>query len=138
MGDGMTHILFFGLGFSAKALAAQLSGKGWSISATSRSEAGAAAIRALGYRAHVFDGSQPLAPAAFDGVTHVVVSAPPGADGDPVLRQHTADFAARAAQFRWIAYLSTTGVYGDHGGGVVTEDTPLTPNTERGLKCLLA
>jgi nucleoside-diphosphate-sugar epimerase len=34
----------------------------------------------------------------------------------------------------WAAYLSTTGVYGDHAGGWVDEDTPLTPNTERGEK----
>ncbi|MCX7349862.1 MAG: NAD-dependent epimerase/dehydratase family protein, partial [Alphaproteobacteria bacterium] len=97
-----------------------------------------AAIRAMGYRGLVFDGSKPLPPEALDGVTHVVNSAPPGDDGDPVLRQHAADFAARAQQFQWVAYLSTTGVYGDHGGGLVTEDTPLTPNTERGHKRLLA
>lgn len=134
----MNHILFFGLGFSARSLAARLARKGWTITATSRSEAGAAAIRALGYRALPFDGSRPLPPDAFDGVTHVVDSAPPDADGDPVLRQHARDFAARAQQFRWIAYLSTTGVYGDHGGGLVTEDTPLTPNTERGHRRLAA
>ena len=134
----MNHILFFGLGFSATALAERLAQKGWTISATSRSAAGAEAIRAKGYRGLVFDGSQPLPQAAFDGVTHVVDSAPPGDDGDPVLRQHAKDFASRAAQFKWVAYLSTTGVYGDHGGGLVTEDTPLTPNTERGHKRLLA
>ena len=134
----MNHILFFGLGFSARALAARLAQRGWAISATSRSEEGAAKIRAQGYAAHVFDGSAPLAPHAFDGVTHVVVSAPPGPDGDPVLRQHAGDFAARASQFRWVAYLSTTGVYGDHAGALVTEETPLTPNTERGHKRLLA
>ena len=44
---------------------------------------------------------------------------------------------ARASS-SWVAYLSTTGVYGDHGGGLVTEETPLTPNTERGHKRLLA
>ncbi|MEI8178696.1 SDR family oxidoreductase [Aestuariivirga sp.] len=134
----MNHILFFGLGFSAKALAERLARQGWTVSATSRSETGAAAIRAMGYRGLVFDGSKPLPPEALDGVTHVVNSAPPGDDGDPVLRQHAADFAARAQQFQWVAYLSTTGVYGDHGGGLVTEDTPLTPNTERGHKRLLA
>ena len=134
----MNHILFFGLGFSAKALAQRLAALGWAVSATSRSAAGAAAITALGYRGLVFDGSAPLPQAAFDGVTHVVNSAPPGDDGDPVLRQHAKDFAARAAQFQWVAYLSTTGVYGDHGGGLVTEDTPLTPNTERGHKRLMA
>ncbi len=134
----MTHLLCFGLGFSARILAARLAGKGWTISATSRSEDGAAAIRQAGYRAFVFDGSQPLAGEAFAGVTHLLVSAPPGADGDPVLRHHAAELAARARQVRWAAYLSTTGVYGDHGGGLVSEETPLAPNTERGHKRLLA
>lgn len=134
----MNHILCFGLGFSASVLAERLARRGWTVSATSRSAAGAEAIGARGYRGFVFDGSQPLPQEAFDGVTHVVCSAPPGDDGDPVLRQHARDFAARAQQFRWVAYLSTTGVYGDHGGGLVTEDTPLTPNTERGHKRLLA
>lgn len=134
----MSHILFFGLGFSARVLAERLAQRGWTVSATSRSAAGAEAIRARGYRAFVFDGSAPLPGEAFDGVTHVVDSAPAGDDGDPVLRQHARDFAERAGQFRWVAYLSTTGVYGDHGGGLVTEDTPLTPNTERGRKRLEA
>lgn len=134
----MNHILFFGLGFSARALAQRLAARGWTISATSRSAEGAAAIGARGYRAFVFDGSSPLPPEAFDGVTHVVSSAPPNRNGDPVLRQHAGDFARRAAQFQWVAYLSTTGVYGDHAGGLVTEDTPLTPNTERGERRLEA
>jgi len=134
----MNHLLCFGLGFSARVLAQRLAAKGWTITATSRSEDGAEAIRAKGYRALVFDGANPLPEGALDSVTHVVVSAPPGADGDPVLRRHAGDFAARARQFRWIAYLSTTGVYGDHGGALVTEETPLTPNTERGHKRLLA
>ena len=86
----------------------------------------------------MFDGSVPLPAGTCEGVTHVVISAPPGADGDPVLRQHAEEFASRARQFQWVAYLSTTGVYGDHAGALVTEETPLTPNTERGHKRLLA
>jgi nucleoside-diphosphate-sugar epimerase len=134
----MTHILCFGLGFSARLLAERLAAKGWTISATSRSAEGAEKISAMGYRGLVFDGSAPLPEDAFAGVTHIVVSAPPGGDGDPVVQQHAALFAARARQFRWIGYLSTTGVYGDHGGALVTEETPLTPNTERGHKRLMA
>lgn len=134
----MNHLLCFGLGFSARIFAQRLAARGWTITATSRSEDGAARIRAQGYAAFIFDGTKPLPGSAFDGVTHILVSAPPGAEGDPVLRQHADDLAARATQFRWVAYLSTTGVYGDHGGGLVTEDTPLTPNTERGHKRLEA
>lgn len=36
------------------------------------------------------------------------------------------------AQFDWVGYLSTTGVYGDHQGGWVDEATPLSPSTTRG------
>lgn len=138
MGKSMNHLLCFGLGFSAGALAERLSREGWQISATRRSEAGVAEARAAGYRAYVFDGTAPLPEEAFDGVTHVVISAPPDAGGDPVLRQHADDFAARAKQFQWVAYLSTTGVYGDHAGALVTEETPLTPNTDRGMRRLMA
>ena len=120
----MNHILFFGLGFSARALARRLAERGWAVSATSRSASGAEAIEARGYRGLVFDGSTPLPQQAFDGVTHVVNSAPPGDDGDPVLRQHATDFAARAKQLQWVAYLSTTGVYGDCGGAWVDENAP--------------
>jgi nucleoside-diphosphate-sugar epimerase len=31
-------------------------------------------------------------------------------------------------------YFSTTGVYGDHGGGMVNEDTPAAPETPRALR----
>jgi nucleoside-diphosphate-sugar epimerase len=33
---------------------------------------------------------------------------------------------------RWVGYLSTTGVYGDHQGDWVDEDSALTPSTKRG------
>ncbi len=133
----MNHLLCFGLGYSARVLAARLSAQGWRISATTRGDPVKASVGS-NYKLFRFDGTVPLPPDTFDGVTHVVVSAPPGTNGDPVLAQHVSDFAARATQFQWVAYLSTTGVYGDHGGGLVTEETPLTPKTERGHKRLLA
>jgi nucleoside-diphosphate-sugar epimerase len=46
--------------------------------------------------------------------------------------------AARASVIRWLAYLSTTGVYGDRGGEWVEEDSPLSPSTERGRRRLAA
>ena len=99
----MTHLLCFGLGFSARVLAARLAARGWTISATSRTAAGAAAIAAMGYRGWIFDGSSPLGDAAFEGVTHIVDSAPPGADGDPVIARNRSLLAARASQITWCA-----------------------------------
>ncbi len=62
--------------------------------------------------------------------THLLATAPPGASGDPVLAAH-AEAIASAPALRWLGYLSTTGVYGDRGGGWVDEATPVAPAAER-------
>ena len=59
-----------------------------------------------------------------------VGSAPPGEQGDPVLRHHRDDLRA-APQLQWIGYLSTVGVYGGHGGAWVDEATPANPGSPR-------
>ena len=64
--------------------------------------------------------------------THVLVSAGPSAEGDPVLNALHDAIAAKASALDWLGYLSTTGVYGDHNGDWVDEDTPLSPTTKRG------
>jgi nucleoside-diphosphate-sugar epimerase len=69
---------------------------------------------------------------ALNAATHLLISAAPDADGDPVLREFGEAIAERAEQFEWVGYLSTTGVYGDHAGGWVDESSHLTPATARG------
>ena len=55
------------------------------------------------------------------------------ADGKDLVLAHVRDeIAANATRLEWVGYLSTTAVYGNHNGGWVTEDSPLTPATERG------
>ncbi len=130
----MKHILFFGFGFSAAALARRLDRAEWRISASYRSPSSAEALKALGFGLLDFNTAQEIP----DGVTHIVSSVPPEADGDPVLKRFGASLAARASSITWAAYLSTTGVYGDHGGAWIDEATPLTPNTERGWRRLHA
>jgi nucleoside-diphosphate-sugar epimerase len=128
------HMLFFGFGFSAEALARRLDPREWRITGTSRSPEGAARIADKGYEGIVFDSMTRLP----DKVTHIVCSVPPDAEGDPVLRKLGLELAARSGAIQWAAYLSTTGVYGDHAGGWVDEDTPLSPNTDRGARRLAA
>ena len=69
---------------------------------------------------------------ALNAASHLLISAAPDARGDPVLRDLRDIIAARAAQFEWVGYLSTTGVYGDNAGDWVDEDSPLNPATDRG------
>lgn len=65
-----------------------------------------------------------------EGVTHVLVTIPPNAQGsDPVLTTLSSTLASLPLQ--WVGYLSTTGVYGDHGGDWVREDSALRPRLER-------
>lgn len=138
MPEKPNHLLCFGFGFSARALAQTLPRDQWDITGTSRSHEGCEDIRQLGIDATLFNDDTPLDPALLDGASHVVVSVPPGKTGDPVLQAHGHDLAARAKHIKWLAYLSTTGVYGDRQGGWVDETSPLQPSTSRGHARLAA
>lgn len=123
-------LLSFGHGYSARALARLLLPQGWRIVGTTRSVAKAGELAQEGVAPLVWPGSDPGP--ALGAATHLLVSAAPDEDGDPVLRDLRDAIAARADRFAWVGYLSTTGVYGDHGGGWVDEDTALAPATRRG------
>ena len=124
----MNSLFCFGLGYTARALGRSLQGKDWSVAGTSRN----AAAASCGFPTIPFDGKNAIAGDALDGVSHLLVSVPPDGGGDPVLRCCAEEIVARARQLAWVGYLSTTGVYGDHGGGWVDEDTASAPLSERG------
>jgi nucleoside-diphosphate-sugar epimerase len=95
-------------------------------------------------------GQQSVSMLTFDGVTtstaidcaldqadRVLVSIPPSAAGDPVLAI-SANALARCARLQSIVYLSTIGVYGDHGGAEVDEATQPQPRSPRSRARLAA
>jgi hypothetical protein len=124
-------LLCFGLGYSARMLAGRLAQAGWIIRGTARNAPpGNPALLQ-------FDREHPLPASAFAGVTHILVSVPPDACGDPVLQTHGADIATLSG-LAWLGYLSTTGVYGDRGGGWVDEGSELRPSGERGRRRVAA
>ena len=65
-------------------------------------------------------------------VEGVLVSVAPDEDGDPCLRLYQSAFLD-SPSLKWVGYLSSTSVYGDHQGGVVTEDSPRLATSTRGL-----
>lgn len=106
-------MLIFGLGYTAKVLAARLRADGWTICATGR------------------DGDLDFADratveSALAGSSHVLSSVPPDSKrtdstgGDPVLEAY-----GQSMDGKWIGYLSSTGVYGDTGGAWVDESAEL-------------
>jgi len=124
------HLISFGHGYSAQALAKLLPREGWHITATTRTAEKAERLAAPGIGPVIWPGMD-LGP-ALSNATHLLISAAPGPDGDPVLAALEEQIAQNGTHFEWVGYLSTTGVYGDHGGAWVDEETPLSPSTKRG------
>ena len=129
----MTGRLFiFGLGFSGLEIARLARAAGWTVAGTCRTAEKAAELKRRGFEAHVFDGNAALAAEAVGRASHILCTIAPGTTGDPVLR--TSARLLRGA--RWLGYLSTTGVYGDHEGRWVDEDTPPQPAQPRSIERL--
>ncbi|SPH23642.1 hypothetical protein DEA8626_02708 [Defluviimonas aquaemixtae] len=121
-------LLSLGHGYSAAALARRL--EGWRIIGTTRRTEKADRLRRQGIEALLWPGED--LSRAIAGATHILASIAPGDAGDPVLADYADTIAAASPHLKWVGYLSTTGVYGDHQGGWVDETTPLTPTTKRG------
>lgn len=129
-------LLSFGHGYSAAALARILEPQGWRIIGTSRSEDKLATFMEAGVEPRLWPGAD-MTP-ALNAATHLLISPAPTEAGDPVLAELRDEITKRADQFEWVGYLSTTGVYGDHHGGWVDENSPLTPATKRGQLRVMA
>ena len=130
------HLFCFGLGYTAKILARALKAQGWRISGTVRSPEKLASLNAQGFDTYLFGNEHPLTDAekALAGVSHVLVTQPPGEFGDPVLHLERDVLLPLAPQWRWLGYLSATGVYGDRGGEWVDETAPLRPLSQTGKR----
>ncbi len=112
------RLFVHGLGYSAERLARRLAAEGWDIAGTTRDPGKVARFAARGWNRF-----------GRAAATHLLLSAPPGEAGDPFLPGFEAP-----PGLVWAGYLSTTGVYGDRGGGWVNEDSALLPTGERGRR----
>jgi nucleoside-diphosphate-sugar epimerase len=126
------NLFVFGLGFSAGYFAKRSNDR---VSGTVRSQEKAAVLSASGITAHVFGPDVRDSAIAEDiaKADALLISVPPGTSGDPVLAAYAHQIAS-APNLRWIGYLSTIGVYGDHQGAWVDEQTPATPTNARSVE----
>jgi nucleoside-diphosphate-sugar epimerase len=138
-GSSVMHVMIFGCGYSGSAIARAFGERGARISGTTRSEEKAEELRKAGIDAFLFDGAtlSDRLRAAMADVTHLVQSIAPR-DADPLLALLGQDGAALLPKLQWIGYLSTVGVYGDHKGASVTEETPCVPVSGRSKERLEA
>jgi len=132
----MKHLLILGAGFSGRAIGDTFRQAGFSVSGTTRSGEKAESLRALGIEPILYDGgaiSDDLA-AVMARATHVVQSIAPGKDGDPLFRTGMPAPSTLMPKLEWAGYLSTVGVYGDHKGSWVDEETMLNPVSVRSIE----
>jgi nucleoside-diphosphate-sugar epimerase len=118
--------LILGCGFVGKAFGAALVGRGVAVTGTCTEQTGMAAIADLGITPLVFDGTPTQALIVCASQADIILnSIPPSVSGDQA-------FAAlgeklSVSKHKWIGYLSTTGIYGDRGGGWAFEDDEPSP-----------
>ncbi|MBR1367273.1 SDR family oxidoreductase [Bradyrhizobium ottawaense] len=122
------RLFILGLGYSARHFVRKHGGSFSHIAGTVRDPGKRDDL--AGIEVHAFSGEPP----ARETVEQVreadvlLISIPPGSSGDPAI---AAFGDVLATGRRKIVYLSTIGVYGDHGGGWVDESTPPQATLDR-------
>lgn len=111
-------LFIFGYGYTARYLQDELNRQGFSIIGTNRGT-------------RKFDKSAQLSLIDFNDseevkeqlsqLTHILVSTPPSLEGDPTLLKYLNFLHLFKENVKWIGYLSSTSVYGDHQGAWVDE-----------------
>ncbi|MGM4902105.1 SDR family oxidoreductase [Tardiphaga sp. 866_E4_N2_1] len=120
------RLFVFGLGYSANRFIARHGVQFTGIAGTVRTAGTSAALAsARDIETLVFnpDVADPRIADRLANADALLVSIPPGADGDPVLQTFGSEIAASG--IRRIVYLSSVGVYGDHQGAWIDETAPV-------------
>jgi nucleoside-diphosphate-sugar epimerase len=126
----MTTLVCLGFGYCARQYVAEFGSRFTRLIGTSRS---ASRVREPSVELLAFDGVDASAElrAAVAAADCLLISAAPGEAGDPVLAS-LSDAIAASPKRQSVVYLSSLGVYGDHGGAWIDETAPTVPRHARG------
>lgn len=124
----MHKLLIFGYGYTAAYIANSLDSAQWDVVGTSRSKHSLPNIIAY---------SQKQIRQILPTVTHIIISIPPKEYGDIVLRNF-GEIVSSAVNLKWVGYLSSSAVYGDHNGKWVHEESQLFPSNQCARNRVLA
>ncbi|MWV66070.1 NAD(P)H-binding protein [Halorubrum sp. JWXQ-INN 858] len=135
------RVVVVGCGYVGLELARQLDDRDHDVSGVRRSADGLDAVAAVSpdvdpVRADATDPESLSALPDADAVVFAASSGGRGADAARAvyvdgLRNVVDEYAARPSPPDRLVYTSSTGVYGDHGGAWVDEETPIDPTTEK-------
>ncbi|GAB7009986.1 NAD-dependent epimerase/dehydratase family protein [Halorubrum trueperi] len=133
------RVVVVGCGYVGLELARQLAECDHDVTGVRRSDAGLDAIESIGVDAVRADATERSSLTALPDADAVVFAASSGGRGAAAarevyvegLRNVIGEYGERPSEPDRLVYTSSTGVYGDHDGGWVDEDTPIDPTTEK-------
>jgi len=134
------NIFCFGFGQVAKSFIKKLIIENYKITltTTSRNKSSKENFKGISYNSYLFDSNK------FDNnllvelkkADHILVSIPPEKQEDLVVKNFSKFI--EDAKVKWITYLSSTSVYGDHKGVWVNENSKTKPTSLNGISRLKA
>jgi nucleoside-diphosphate-sugar epimerase len=134
------NIFCFGFGQVAKSFIKKLIIENYKITltTTSRNKSSKENFKGISYNSYLFDSNK------FDNnllvelkkADHILVSIPPEKQEDLVVKNFSKFI--EDAKVKWITYLSSTSVYGDHKGVWVNENSETKPTSLNGISRLKA
>jgi nucleoside-diphosphate-sugar epimerase len=133
------RVVVLGCGYVGLELGRQLREDGHDVVGVRRSDSGLGAAAAAGLDPVRADVTVPETLTDVPDADWLVFAASSGGRGADAARRVFVDglanavdeFVARESPPERLVYTSSTGVYGDHGGDWVDEDTPLDPTTDK-------
>ena len=126
----INKLLIFGYGYCAKALVSKFKNKKNEILVVSRNKHNINKLNESGIKACEWSNTR-LVKHYISISNTILISVPPYNFTDPVEEKYSKFFSQTNKKIRLI-YLSSTGVYGDHKGAWVYENSKLKPTTELG------
>ena len=133
------RVVILGCGYIGIELGRQLTDAGHDVTGVRRSDSGCQAIEDAGFSAQQADLTDSDNVAGLPDADWVVFAASSGGRGADAAREIYVDalgdaidsYGSRASPPDRFVYTSSTGVYGDHDGEWVDEETPLEPTTDK-------
>ncbi|MFD1597611.1 NAD-dependent epimerase/dehydratase family protein [Halobellus rarus] len=135
----MSRVVIVGCGYVGLELGRRLRNADHDVTGVRRSDGGLEAVAAAGLDARRADATDLETLAALPDADWIVFAASSGGRGPDAarrvyvegLRNVIEEYGGRSSPPDRLVYTSSTGVYGDHDGDFVDEETPIDPTTEK-------
>jgi nucleoside-diphosphate-sugar epimerase len=130
-------LFIFGCGYSARLVAQNLVAQGWTVFGTTRSEDNFNDLLGFKIQPVLWDDVNKIKNILIRGCS-LLTSIAPKSSRDEGLERLLEFLISTKANVDWLGYMSSTGVYGDRGGGWVNEESLLDTKTSQGQARVVA